>query len=432
MKPIFTLILLLVSAMFFSISVAQAQEVSPCDTSGYSLSLSVNSVSCPGAATGVATVASTGCTCMFSGCIFTWSNGQIGHTATGLQAGVHGVTVTHPNGCILDTTVTITEPSYFVQSITKQDPTCYSMGNGTATVISSADSGPLTYKWSTGDSLTASLDNLAAGKYFVTTTNFINCSLIDSIVLTEPPALNSTTSILPSCAATATGDVSMNISGGTAPYSCLWSNGANTESLSDIAPGTYQVSITDANDCTTQQSVTVAALPSPQPAITTFNTLICVGSSTQLIATVPGGGTFSWSPAVGLSNPNVNAPIASPNETTTYTVTATAPNGCIGTTQVTITVQVCSDIAPVSTESVWYIFPNPVSELLSVSTPLRGKIDITIRLYNMLGQIVYNNTYRQQNGQFDTQINMAHLPQGNYVLEAQTGSEIYRRQVIKQ
>jgi len=66
------------------------------------------------------------------------------------------------------------------------------------------------------------------------------------------------------------------------------------------------------------------------------NISICQGSSTTLSAS--GGNSYSWSPANGLSNSNIANPVASPNATTTYTVTVTNANSCADTDQVTVTV----------------------------------------------------------------------------------------------
>ena len=411
---------------------AMAQEpASPCDSSGYVLSLAVNNISCPGAATGVASIASTGCVCMFSGCVFTWSNGQNGHTATGLAPGIHSVTVTHPNGCIMDTSIMITEPARFVESLAKEDPSCYGANNGLVAVIPATDSGPLTYRWSTGDTLSASIANLTAGKYYVTTTNFINCSLIDSVVLNEPPVLSTNALSTSSCSNEATGSVLMTITGGTPPYACLWSDNSIIEDLYEAMPGAYQVMVTDANGCTAEHNATVAAISAPQPNVTAFNTTICAGSSTQIIATVAGGGIFAWSPATGLSNPNTNAPIASPSQTTTYIVTATAPNGCSGTAQVTIAVEVCNDITAIDQTNEWSIFPNPVIDLLSVATVLPQPDDLQIHVYNSIGQRVWQQSYAQQSGKFDLQIPTADLTPGTYIIEVISEQRTFRRKIAK-
>ncbi len=71
------------------------------------------------------------------------------------------------------------------------------------------------------------------------------------------------------------------------------------------------------------------------PAITAAPQPLCIGQSLPLQAS--GGSTYSWSPATGLSDPTIGNPIASPQSTTTYTVTAATPQGCTGNASVTIT-----------------------------------------------------------------------------------------------
>ncbi|HEX2901408.1 MAG TPA: hypothetical protein VHS96_16960, partial [Bacteroidia bacterium] len=84
---------------------------------------------------------------------------------------------------------------------------------------------------------------------------------------------------------------------------------------------------------TSQVTVTVAAPPTVNAGA---NASICAGGSTILNAS-SNGTSFSWSPTVGLSNPNALNPIASPTSTTTYTLTAFNGSGCSNTSQVTVT-----------------------------------------------------------------------------------------------
>lgn len=130
--------------------------------------------------------------------------------------------------------------------------------------------------------------------------------------------------------------VQLNASGGQS-YSWSPATGLSSTTIANpiASPSTtttYTVQVTNGT-CSSIASVVV-----------TVNTLnidagndvtICSGASTQLNAT--GGTTYSWSPVVGLNNPNISNPLAFPSSTTTYTVTATS-NGCTATDQVTVTV----------------------------------------------------------------------------------------------
>lgn len=101
------------------------------------------------------------------------------------------------------------------------------------------------------------------------------------------------------------------------------------------ATTTYTVTGTGANGCTNTATSTVTV--NPLPVITVAgNRSVCQGLGTALTAS--GAATYVWSPATGISNPNIANPVIAPASTTTYTVTGTSATGCVGTTTVTVTV----------------------------------------------------------------------------------------------
>ncbi|MBP9151712.1 MAG: SprB repeat-containing protein, partial [Flavobacteriales bacterium] len=120
-----------------------------------------------------------------------------------------------------------------------------------------------------------------------------------------------------------TGAANAIVSGGTGPYTYNWSNGGSTQSITNLAVGTYTVNVTSANGCIGSQTVTISNTiinPDAGPDVT-----ICAGQSTQLNAT--GGTIYSWSPSTGLNNPNIPNPVATPASTTAYSVTVGVSSG---------------------------------------------------------------------------------------------------------
>ncbi|MBK8341161.1 MAG: gliding motility-associated C-terminal domain-containing protein [Flavobacteriales bacterium] len=122
----------------------------------------------------------------------------------------------------------------------------------------------------------------------------------------------------------------------------IWAPGTGLSSTSAANPladptvtTTYVVGVQDVNGCIAIDTVTVNvnALPSVSAGA---DTSICTGSNVQLDAT--GSGTFVWTPATGLSDPNTEDPIASPSATTTYTVTLTDSNDCSASDEVTVSI----------------------------------------------------------------------------------------------
>lgn len=430
MKKFFSLLLII--TLLFSFGAGQKNNAlyaqntinsdSICIASNYFLSLSVSSVSCPGTSTGTATVASTGCVCMFSGCLYTWSNGQTTHTAAGLPAGDYEVTVTHPNGCVLDTSLIINEPSPFVEALISSNATCNGISNGVATIVPSETAGTLSYAWSTGDTLNT-VSNLAAGAYQVSVTNFINCQEVLPVTINEPPALSMGVAASPSCANASTGTITPSAIGGTPPYSYACSEMGSTQIITEteqLSPGLYSLTVTDSNGCIDMANATVNALSAPQVLVNAPNPNICLGQSTQIIAAVQGGGaTFVWSPAVGLSSTTSNAPIASPITTTTYSVTAHYPNGCSAIASITITVEVCSDVEELNTlKATPQVVSNFAGRELKVLLPA-GFLADNMSLYNLMGQqlqtINLNGTTDSNNASAHI-IDMNNLPKGAYVL----------------
>jgi hypothetical protein len=146
------------------------------------------------------------------------------------------------------------------------------------------------------------------------------------------------------CFGNATGAANLTVSGGTTAYTYLWSNGATTEDLNSLAAGTYNVTVTDANGCTTTASVTITQPASAPIAAITNNTgsTVLTCATTAISVTASGGVSYSWSGGLGTS---ATASITTPG---TYTVTATSVNGCTDTEVITITQDITAPTAAIS------------------------------------------------------------------------------------
>jgi len=102
-----------------------------------------------------------------------------------------------------------------------------------------------------------------------------------------------------------------------------------------VSAGTYKLSYTDNNNCSTAGFVDVVI--NPLPVITASEDVaICSGETTNLQAV--GGANYVWSPPTGLSSSGIANPVASPTQTTTYHVSASDANGCRGSDDVIVTV----------------------------------------------------------------------------------------------
>ena len=216
-------------------------------------------VDCFGNSTGAVTVTGSGSTAPYTYDI--GAGTQATGTFTGLAAGAYTVTVTDDNGCIFPVAVTINEPTALSGSVSLQnDVTCNGGADGSATIAASGGTSPYTYDIGSGAQASGAFTGLAAGSYTVTITDDNNCTTTVPVTINEPTALvgtlDATTDVL--CNGASDGSATVSASGGTSPYTYDIGSGAQASgSFNGLSAGTYTVTITDDNSCTTTVGVTI-------------------------------------------------------------------------------------------------------------------------------------------------------------------------------
>ncbi len=143
------------------------------------------------------------------------------------------------------------------KAVTATHPTCFGLSNGSITATTTGGTSPYTYLWNNGDTARV-VSNLPAGSYLVTTRDVNGCTAIDTQILVQPTLLVSTgTATNVSVPAGSDGSATITPTGGTAPYTYLWSNGRNTQTITALTAATYSVTVTDAKGCQTTKSIVV-------------------------------------------------------------------------------------------------------------------------------------------------------------------------------
>jgi gliding motility-associated-like protein len=185
-----------------------------------------------------------------------------------LTAGSYIVTVQDANLCTFDVVVIITQPlEALTGSITTQtNVSCNTSINGSVTIAGSGGIAPYSYSLNGGASQTSGIFNgLAAATYAITVTDANLCTTIVSATITEPEVLSiSSTKTDASCPGVSDGSITLTITGGTQPYSVIWSDGILTKDRLTIPDGTYSVVVTDKNGCASSLDIVVGIVGSDQ------------------------------------------------------------------------------------------------------------------------------------------------------------------------
>lgn len=195
---------------------------------------------------------------------FLWSNGSSSEDIADISAGTYTVIVTDDNG-ESETVEIIVGSTYQVNidEALETSPVCHGDANGAISLNASSSGGALTFAWSHDPNLSGSVaNNLPAGTYTIIATDPNNCSDEISVDLGEPAALAGEVTVQHATPGNQDGSASSAPTGGTAPYLFLWSTGSTESSISNLAPGEYTLSLTDANGCLTVEVVTVQELTS--------------------------------------------------------------------------------------------------------------------------------------------------------------------------
>lgn len=257
---------------------------------------STTNVSCNGGTDGTITFAApTGGTAPFE---YSADNGvtfQSGSTITGLAAGLYNVVVRDANGCTQAGIANITEPNALTISESHSDLLCINDNTGTITIAGAGGTGTITYSFDNCTTFGASpfQFGLAAGTYNLCVKDANNCTATTSVTLTEPTAISATlTPDDPNCLGATDGSISVNASGGTAPYEYSADNGTTfqpTTLFSNLGAGNYTVIIRDDNNCTL--SVAQALVAPAGVTFTNANTPSTCSAANGVVTITANGGT---------------------------------------------------------------------------------------------------------------------------------------------
>lgn len=253
---------------------------------------------------------------------------------------------TTTDGCTDSVWHTATVFELPVMTVVVDSESCYQSNDAKIDLTPTAGQEPMEYVWNDAV-ITQDRENLASGVYSVTYTDAHTCTGTASYILISPNEIfvEVVATQQVRCFGESNGSIQINPSGGNPPYYYRWANGATTPSLNNTVAGTYELTITDADNCALD---TVFYITEPNEMnisiyLSTLesDTLDIGGSAALSVAYSANTSTpsFKWSPATGLSCTDCENPVASPLQTTVYIVVMIDTNDCRVVDSVTIYVQ---------------------------------------------------------------------------------------------
>lgn len=264
------------------------------------------------------------------GFAYTWSNGSTVEDISSLAGGSYTINTTDANGCSTAKSFTVNRiggPPIII-SITKTDVPCFGGSTGSVDLEVIGGTTPYTYAWTgpVGPFNTQDLTGRAAGIYNVTVTDNMGITANASITISQPAAALSAsrTFVNVSCNGNTTGSIDVTVNGGTTPYTYLWSDGITTRDLSGLVAGSYNLTVTDKNGCTTTTTATITQPVSLVISGTVINSNCNPGNSGAIDISVIGGSpayNYLWSNGATTQNLNSLTPGI-------YSVTVTDLSGC--------------------------------------------------------------------------------------------------------
>ena len=268
-------------------------------------------------------------------CTYAWSNAQNTANLQNVAGGTYTVTVTDTKGCTATNSVVINTSPVPTAVISATVASVCTLPNGSITVTAGSGTSPYTYVWNPTAQTTPTATGILGSPpatYAVTVTDAIGCTATTSGVVTNNPGPVITgTPNGETCTGNNDGSVNITVIGGVTPYTFTWSNTAGTQNLAAVAGGTYTVTVSDNNGCSSSKSFVVTTHAMVSATATSTPEYCSKGNGTATgVGSLGSGGpyTYLWNNAQ--STTSISNLIAG-----TYTVTV-SDSHCTTTTTVVV------------------------------------------------------------------------------------------------
>jgi gliding motility-associated-like protein len=242
--------------------------------------------------------------------IIEWSNLGTGLVQNNLSAGTYVITITDALGCPKVFPIVIDNAPVFTINPDVKNVSCFGANDGHIRLNLVGGKAPVKLVWDDNSTAGIERNNIGPGKYSVTITDGKACVIRETFIIIEPLLLELRADVSNplDCIDANTGEINLVVTGGQPPFTYSWSNGAKTEDLTKLPPGTYAVTVTDANGCKKSEEWKITRFDQLTPTIEVLTDFNCETKYVHqtFVGHVKGGippYTLSWSDGV-VSGPN--------------------------------------------------------------------------------------------------------------------------------
>jgi len=332
---------------------------------------------------------------------------------SGLEPGAYSLDLSDDNGCLTSypNEVTLTEPTDINVVPSPTDISCNGADDGTISIVTSGGTPGYSYAWTGPNGFNSTNQNISAlepGSYNLTVTDNNTCiKAFPGIAnLIEPPAIIITftgqTNL--ACFGDSNGGITIDIAGGSPPYSFSWTNSlgaivSTSEDPTGLSAGTYSLEVTDAGPCSVAfpDAVTLTE-PSLLSTTLTQTDVLCAGQNNGTITVVAAGGTAPYTHSRFLAGPYGPGTVFSGLSSGTYRIYTKDANGC--TTNSTTVID--------EPEAINYAYS------VSGTNQCNGDSSVTININNVIGGVPPYEYSINGGGSYQTNSVFPNIPGGTY------------------
>ncbi|HEY9008103.1 MAG TPA: T9SS type A sorting domain-containing protein [Ohtaekwangia sp.] len=355
---------------------------------------------------------------------------------TGLSAGTYTVTVKDKNNCdnTSSTDIVSVNPPIQIKTVIT-DVSCYNGRDGAVETSVTGGVSPFQYQWKENGAITSSISALTIGTYTVKITDNAGCTMQASALVQQPlEPLSTSLAAVPVCYGRSNGSITVTTKGGTIPYAYSIDNGQSfqTDPIFIQGVGNYTVTTKDSKGCTVSAAATIVLRnDKPEPDFLVPSSRNAMDTIVITEVSVPKPDSIYWifdPKAIVISNDGWSPEIRFA-EAGTYFVGMTGYfGGCDYAQTRNITIkpydpsivkEKLPSYKPIQSVSV---SPNPSSGQFDVSVTLAKKYNLSIIVYDVLGNRHYDNTWESIESLKET-ITLDDVSTGVYLLRVVTESD---------